>query len=266
MLLLASVTWAAIVSDDEQVPPIPAGTQAPPQSEPASPSTEPAPSQTTEDVGHVSKRLFGFFPNYRAADQQQKYMHPSMKEKFEIAWYNTVDWPNFLINAGYALQTQVSQNGLHGKAFGSNFGEYYARTFADSFVGNFVTEAFLPSLLGEDPRYYRSGKGSGWQRTFRAISQVAITRGVNGNKRINLSELGGNVIVIGVTNLYYPDQHHSLGSAAQRWGLAIGNDALANVLTEFLPDLQRKMRRKHAKPPSPRTTPNSNSARPNPGE
>jgi hypothetical protein len=197
-------------------------------------------AQPNGNTERVSKRLFGFIPNYRASDPLQAYVHPTVREKFKIARQNSFDWPVFFTTAGYALQNQVSQQGWH--AFGRNFAEYYARAYADNVIGNYVTQAILPSMLGEDPRYYRSGVGSGWSRTWHAISQVAITRGVNGNKRIHLSELAGNAGVVAVTNLYYPSEHHDLGSSMGRWGLAIGNDAIANLLNEFLPDLERKLR------------------------
>jgi hypothetical protein len=197
------------------------------------------------DTGHVSKRLFGFLPNYRAADQQQIYMHPTVREKFTIARKNSFDWPVYFTTAGFALQNQVAQKGWDQPDFGRNFAEYYARAFADGVIGNYTTQAILPSMLGEDPRYYRQGVGSGWSRFYHAISQVAITRGVNGNNRIHISELAGNAGVVAVTNLYYPDQNHGLGSSMGRWGLAIGNDALANILNEFLPDLERKLRHRH---------------------
>lgn len=197
------------------------------------------------DNGHVRKRLFGILPNYRAIDTQTTYSHPSVKEKFKIARQNSFDWPNYFINAGFAIQNQVAQNGFEGSGFGKTFAEYYARAWADGIIGNYTTQAILPSLLGEDPRYIRMGEGSGWARTWHAMSQVAITKGTNGKKRVNMSELGGNVIVVGVTQLYYPDTHQGLSSAATRWGLSVGNDAFANLLNEFLPDLERKFHRKH---------------------
>jgi hypothetical protein len=72
---------------------------------------------------------------------------------------------------------------------------------------------------------------------------VAVTKGTNGRNRVHLSSLAGNVGVIAVTNLYYPNENNGVGASAARWGLSLGNDAVANLLTEFLPDLQRKLRR-----------------------
>jgi hypothetical protein len=193
----------------------------------------------------VSKRLFGFLPNYRAADALTVYSHPAVKQKFTIASKNTFDWPTYFTNAAYALQNQLSQKGIHQTAFGRNMGEYYARAWADSIIGNYTTQAVLPSLLGEDPRYFRMGAGTGWKRTWHAVSQVAITKGTNGKNRIHLAELGGNAGVVAVTNLYYPNQGHGLGPSTTRWSFMLMNDAISNLLNEFLPDLARKMQKKH---------------------
>jgi hypothetical protein len=206
---------------------------------------QPSPVLPPKPVGHAPKRLFGIFPNYKATDAQATYTHPTVKEKFKIARQNSFDWPNYFLNAGYAIQNQVAQNGFSGPGFGKTFAEYYARAWADGVIGNYTTQAILPSMLGEDPRYLRLGAGSGWKRTWHAVSWVAVTKRTNGRNRIHLSELAGNAGVVAVTNLYYPSQNHDFGSGATRWGLALSNDAIANLLTEFLPDIEHKLRHKH---------------------
>lgn len=237
LLSLAATAWSQ-ETPAQKVP-------APADAAVESPSVEPAKPPAKPEPVHVDKRLFGFLPNYRATPAQQDYMHASIGEKFKIAEQNTFDWPNYFTMAGFALQTQIAQKGWHQTGFGRNFAEYYARGFADSFIGNYTTEAVLPTLLHEDPRYFRLGSGNIWKRLYHASSQVVITRGVTGRNRLHLSELLGNAGVVAVTNLYYPGENHSLNSSAARWGLAIGNDAFANLLTEFLPDIERKLHFHH---------------------
>jgi hypothetical protein len=217
---------------------------ADPSASSADPAIAPA-SDPAIDGAHAPKRLFGILPNYRASDASATYAHPTLKEKFNIAKQNTFDWPNYFLNAGFAIQNQVAQNGFTGPGFGKTFAEYYARAWADNMIGNYTTQAFLPSILGEDPRYYRMGEGPMLKRTWHAVSQVAITKGTNGRNRVHLSELAGNAGVVAVTSLYYPSDNNGFGSSATRWGLTLGNDAMANLLTEFLPDISRKLRRKH---------------------
>jgi hypothetical protein len=188
----------------------------------------------------VQKRLFGVLPNYRADQETADYKPLKIWEKFKIAERDTFDWPNFPLMAGFAMQTQVAQNGFHGKAFGRNFAEYYARSFGDALVGNFITEAIIPSLLHEDPRFFRSGVGSIWRRTYKAARQVLVTRTENGHSQFNFSEVLGNSIVVAITSSYYPDSRRLL-PGAERVGLSIGNDVISNLMTEFWPDVKRKM-------------------------
>jgi hypothetical protein len=192
---------------------------------------------------HVEKRLFGVLPNYRADQETADYKPLQVWEKFKIAEKDTFDWPNFPLMAGFAMQTQVAQNGWHGKAFGRTFAEYYARSFGDAFIGNFITEAAMPSLLHEDPRFFRSGVGSVWRRAYKAARQVLVTRTENGGQTFNYSEVVGNSIVVAITSAYYPDSRR-LGPASERVGLAIGNDVVSNLLTEFWPDVKRKLQPK----------------------
>jgi hypothetical protein len=222
--------------------PIPADPTATTDTAAPDPVVPPPLAVPPTDTGHVSKRLFGILPNYRAADALAVYKHPTVKEKFHIAYKNTFDWPTYFTNAAYALQNQAAQKGFG--AFGRNFGEYYARAWGDSIIGNYTTQAVLPTLLGEDPRYFRMGTGSNWKRTWHALSQIAITKGTNGKNRIHLSELGGNAGVVAVTNMYYPNQGHGLGPSTTRWSFMLMNDTISNLLNEFLPDLARKMQKK----------------------
>ena len=51
----------------------------------------------------------------------------------------------------------------------------YATTYADYMIGNVMTEGAMPSLLHEDPRYYRRGYGSVPVRVAWAVSRILIT-------------------------------------------------------------------------------------------
>jgi hypothetical protein len=46
-------------------------------------------------------------------------------------------------------------------------------------IGNFMTEAIYPTLLHQDPRYFRRGTGSTWSRLGYAMGQIFITHGDN---------------------------------------------------------------------------------------
>ena len=73
----------------------------------------------------------------------------------------------------------------------TGFTQYYARAFGDQIIGSYLTEAILPSLLHEDPRFFRIGSGSLWHRVTYAASRVLITRADSGKARLYVSELAG---------------------------------------------------------------------------
>jgi len=200
------------------------------------------PNQTAApEVDSVSKRLFGFIPDYQADQKEAVYKPLSTAEKYKIARDNSFDWPNFPLLIGYAMQAEVAAGGFHQTGFARKFGEYYVRGFGDQVIGSYVTEAILPTLFHEDPRYFRIGTGSLLHRVGYAASRIFVTKGDNGKTRFYASEIVGNIGVVAVTSLYYTSTQ-TPGQGALRYGMQLGNDAVTNVLTEFWPDIRYRMR------------------------
>ncbi|MGA2694473.1 MAG: hypothetical protein ABSE92_00335 [Terriglobales bacterium] len=73
------------------------------------------------------------------------------------------------------------------------------------------------------------------------MSREVITRGDDGRNHFNTSELAGNAVAAGISNLYYPAENRSLGNTANKWGQQIALDTLFNVAKEFWPDVRNKM-------------------------
>jgi hypothetical protein len=215
-------------------------------------STTVAPAATPMDLteqpsgGKVSKRVFGVIPNYRADQFQTQYTPISTAGKFAIARNDSFDWPNFFLLAGYALQAQVAAGGFTHSGGLTGFGEFYGRALADGVVGSYVTEAILPSLLHEDPRYFRLGKGRILLRAYNATSRIFVTKRDNGHTGFYISEIVGNIGVTAIGNLYYTNSR-SLSASSERYGMSLGNDMISNLLTEFWPDIKRRMPFLHRK-------------------
>jgi hypothetical protein len=102
-----------------------------------------------------------------------------------------------------------------------------------------MTEAIWPSMLHEDPRYFRKVNGSFWGRLGYASTRVFVTRTDAGNWRFNASEWMGNGTVAAIGNAYYPDAR-GFSPTMQRMGTQVGTDAISCVLKEFWPDIKRK--------------------------
>jgi hypothetical protein len=188
----------------------------------------------------VAKRLFGVIPNYRADQIQGVYQPITTREKYQIARNDSFDWPNYFLLAGFALQSQVAAGGFDHNGGVEGFGKFYARALGDQVIGSYVTEAILPSLLHEDPRYFRLGTGTFFHRASYAATRVFVTRLDNGKSRLYISELAGNAGVVAITTLYYP-QSRSAALGAERYAMNIGNDAMSNLLTEFWPDIKHHL-------------------------
>jgi hypothetical protein len=93
-------------------------------------------------------------------------------------------------------------------------------------------EAVFPIMLHQDPRYFVMGHGGFWKRTGYALSREVVTRGDDGESHFNTSEIAGNAVAAGISNLYYPAEDRSLGNTANKWGQQIAPDAFFNVVKE----------------------------------
>ena len=162
-------------------------------------------------------------------------------EKYHMAFQDSFDWPNFFLLAGYAAQSQIATSGFHHNGGLPVFGEYYARGFSDQIIGSYVTDAIMPTLLHEDPRYFRLGTGTFWRRIYYASSRIFVTRLDNGKSRFNITEIAGNMGIDAITTFYYPDSQ-TAAKGAERFGMQLGNDAFSNILTEFWPDIKHRLR------------------------
>lgn len=192
------------------------------------------------DSEPLSKRLFWVIPNYRADQYSSVYTPISTTEKFKIAHSDSFDWPNYFLLAGYALQAQVAAGGFSRNGGLSGFGRYYSKAVADQLVGAYVTEAILPSLLHEDPRFFRLGQGSILARAFYATSRIFVVKRDDGSSGFYISEIIGNMGVSAVGAAYYTESR-TASASAERYGMSLGNDMISNLLTEFWPDIRRKL-------------------------
>jgi hypothetical protein len=102
-----------------------------------------------------------------------------------------------------------------------------------------MTEAIVPAVTKEDPRYYTLGKGGFIKRTGYAISRLFITRTDAGKNTFNLSELVGAGAAAGIGNAYYPAESNPWVKTYQRWGTQVALDGVFNVLKEFWPDINK---------------------------
>ena len=191
-----------------------------------------------------AKRLLGIVPNYRTSPSLTNYEPLKVSEKFKVASEDAFDRGTVVLAAMFGAEAQLTnQNRAFGQG-GAGFGRYFGSAYGDLVIGDYMTEAVFPTLLHQDPRYFRRGTGSGWSRLGYAMGQIFWTHTDSGGTQFNYSEIAGNSVAVAISNGYYAD-NRTAGDAVSKLGMQIGVDMAANVLKEFWPDLERKFRRKH---------------------
>jgi hypothetical protein len=217
-----------------------AGAQAPdPQDPRADSAVESAQSATQPKE---DKHMLGVVPNYATVNQPQKTFEPlTVGQKFVQANHDTFDPFNWVIAGVYAGVYQWQHDYPQWGQGTAAYWKRYGATFADGAISTYITEGVLPTLLHEDPRYFRLGDGTKWHRIVYAMSRVLITKTDKGCWRFNNSEIEGNLIAAAIANAYYPSENRSLGDTMNKFGINVVSDAGFNVLREFWPDMRRKV-------------------------
>ena len=194
-------------------------------------------------TGSEPKRLFGIIPNYRTSDTLHPYTPISAKQKFHLAALDSFDPGTVLgaaIVAGADLATNADKTYGHGV---QAYAKYWGAEYATFVIGNYMTEGVLPSVLHQDPRYFRMGC-CGWKRLGYAFGQIIWTHSDSGKGQFNFSEIGGNSIAAGISMGYFPG-NRTVEDFASNVGIQLGVDAGVNVLKEFWPELNRAFSRMH---------------------
>jgi hypothetical protein len=205
-----------------------------------------APSATAADAnnpngqfGKQPKRILWIIPNYRAVSANTLLPPLSFKGKLWLATQDTFDYSYFILVAGLAGLDMASKSQ---PAFGQGaegYGKYYWHNFVDGGIENYMTEAIVPVITREDPRYYTMGKGGFVKRTGYAVTRLFITKTNSGKSTFNLSEIVGAGAAAGIGNTYYPAQSNPWVKTYQRWGTQVGLDGVFNTLKEFWPDINQ---------------------------
>jgi hypothetical protein len=204
----------------------------------------PAPAQPGQTEAAPDKRVFGVLPNYRTANETAVYTPITAKQKFTIGAKDSFDYPLLLLAGVFAgLGQLTNENPAFGQGL-AGYGRRLGTAYADQAIGNMMTEAIYPSLLREDPRYFRRGHGSVGSRTWYALTRVMVTRTDSGGTRFNFSEWAGNATAAAISNAYYPDNRRAGANVAKLCEM-VGTDAISQVLKEFWPDIKHKLFHHH---------------------
>ena len=108
-------------------------------------------------------------------------------------------------------------------------------------VGEFVGTFLIPSIDHQDPHYHRLPNASYERRILHCIYQVVWTQGDNGKGMFNYANIVGGAVEEAIGDAYVPYRDTGWSAAAARYGTALATDPIGNFITEFVPDLARRV-------------------------
>lgn len=207
----------------------------------AAPAAAKSPCDSSQ--GPATKRIFGIVPNYRTSPCLENYKPLTVGEKFNIAREDAFDRGTVVLALAFAGEAQVTNANRDFGQGVEGYAKYFGTSYADFVIGDFMTEGIFPSLLHQDPRYFRRGGTSPAKRLGYAVGQIVWTHNDSGSSGFNYSEVVGNSVAVAISQSYYPNQR-TASDAAVKLISQLGVDAAANILKEFWPDILRKLHRR----------------------
>jgi hypothetical protein len=231
--------------------------QKPPQNQgkPADSSTknlpdkvQPATNSASTQNAQNSKRILGIIPNFISANDTTANEGPlTVHEKYILSLHQMFD---VSAHIGNLLQSAISQasNGQphYGQGWGA-FGERFAASEGDQMTSSLFIYGVLPSVLHDDPRYFRRGRGSVGSRIWYAASRTVITRKDSGGSTFNVPQTLGQLIQQGISTSYYPARDRTVSGVFTQWGINLTYNSGYNMLREFMPDLGQYLARRKSK-------------------
>ena len=243
MVLMAAIT----VSGDHRLwaqaslPDAPAATAAPAPQE-----TTPAPAKTRQEEAaeqvkeEEHQRILGVVPSFEVTDNRNA-LPLTVGQKFNVAFHSAVDPAAFVTAAlDGALGQALDQFSGYGQG-AAGYGKRVGAAYADSFDGTMLGNAVFPSLLHEDPRYFRMGAGPFKKRILHALSSPVWARRDNLTWGFNYANISGNLVAGGLSNLYYPASDRGIGLTFERAFTVTAEGGLGTLGVEFWPDVSRRI-------------------------
>jgi hypothetical protein len=163
-------------------------------------------------------------------------------QKFKLAANNSVSLSTIsqaLLAAGFSQAiNSASGYGQGVDGYAKRFGADMARSASDNLFGTFL----IASALHEDPRFYVKKGLTPKQSVKYAAQRLVYTRSDSGDRVINFDGLLGPLASEGLANTYYPKTNRGVGNIFVRYGSDQGWKFCGNVLRQYWPRINRKLR------------------------
>ncbi|MFY9854300.1 MAG: hypothetical protein WAK26_10545 [Terracidiphilus sp.] len=228
-------------------PPAPSATPALGSSSSQPDAQQPGAAQTQREKAEEQireqekQRVVGVVPTFNVSYRRDA-VSMSPGQKLNLAFHSAVD--PFTFAAGFLVAGY--HEGLNDDpGFGWGPEGYFKRTgaaYLDAFDGTMIGNGILPSILHQDPRYFRLGYGTTSHRLLYALATNVICKHDNTGKwEPNYSNVMGNLAAGGISNLYYPAASRSgIGLTLSNGFIVTAEGGIGSIFNEFWPDVSRK--------------------------
>lgn len=163
------------------------------------------------------------------------------KEKARLAARNVLDPFNAITIAGNAaIAIGSDSHSAYGPGI-PGFWRYTGVSYTEDLTSEFFGTFLIPSIFHQDPHYHRMPHAPIPRRILNAIVQVGWTRSDSGKGIPNYSTFVGAPIDAEIANLYVPGLETDLPTTAARVVTGYALAPTDNFVTEFLPDVARRI-------------------------
>jgi len=178
------------------------------------------------------QRVLRFIPNiYVTYDPHPEPL--TTKMKFHLMYKGLTHPSFFVLEAAWAGIEQAANTPdwpQNTKGYGERFGANLAGGATEGLFSN----AILPSLLHQDPRYFYQGSGTKKSRAWHAFLAPFVCKGDNGRSQPNYSQIGGLLISGAIANTYYPSSNQGPGLVFRNFGTNMGIHVALGLAQEFI--------------------------------
>jgi hypothetical protein len=179
------------------------------------------------------QRVLGFIPNtYVVYEPHPEPLNTSMK--FHMAYKDLTHPVFFARTAAWAGVQQARDDPSEWHQGAKGYGKRLGADLADAVTGSLISNAILPSLLHQDPRYFYQGAGTKKSRALHAMLAPFVCKGDNGAWQPNYSQLGGSLIGYSISSAYYPGSDRTAGHVFQTFGIDLGLHVVGSLAQEFI--------------------------------
>ncbi|HET8888586.1 MAG TPA: hypothetical protein VFQ41_06755 [Candidatus Angelobacter sp.] len=164
------------------------------------------------------------------------------RQKFDVFLRSTYS-PRTFANAAIDEAADRAKGRHLNREYETGFrgaGQAYGINLATNETDIFFQRFLFPTLLRQDPRYFRNPDLPFVQRALYAMSRVLITRTDSGGQTINSSRILSIAASRAVSDLYVPGERQGMHPVATCVSFTLLRDAGLNLVHEFWPDVRRK--------------------------